>query len=137
MGSRSQFAAFAAQPISQLATRELDFGQPPPPCRVCCPKLHSISNPRARFWAATPHFTAVAAQPIIQSASRGLGFGQSPPQRRVCCPTHHSISNPRARFWAAASTMPRLLPNTSFNSSKFLFCPTKSHSYGSVSIGII
>ena len=38
----------------QLATRGLDFGQPFSLHRVCCPILHPISNPQARFWAVTP-----------------------------------------------------------------------------------
>ena len=95
------------------------------------------SAPAGWILGSHPHNTAFAAQPIIQLATRGLDFGQPPLLRRVCCPTIHPISNSRARFWAATPITPRLLPNTSFNSSKFLFCPTKSHSYGSVSIGII
>ena len=38
---------------NQLASRGLDYGQPPPLRRVCCPKFHPISTPRAKFWAAT------------------------------------------------------------------------------------
>ena len=34
------------------SARGLDFGQPFPLHRVCCPILHPISNPRTRFWAA-------------------------------------------------------------------------------------
>ena len=36
------------------ASRGLGFGQPLLLRRACCPTLHSISNPRARFWVADP-----------------------------------------------------------------------------------
>ena len=38
---------------NQLASRGLDYGQPPPLRRVCCPTHHPNSIPRTRFWAVT------------------------------------------------------------------------------------
>ncbi len=39
---------------NQLASRGLDYGQPPPLRRVCCPTHHPISIPRTGLWAAAP-----------------------------------------------------------------------------------
>lgn len=42
LGSHPHFAVFAAQYFIQIASRGLDFGQPPSLCRACRPKLQIV-----------------------------------------------------------------------------------------------
>ena len=42
MGSHPHFAVFVAQYFIQIASRGLDFGQPPSLCRACRPKLQIV-----------------------------------------------------------------------------------------------
>ena len=134
LGGWHLFAAFAAQLLEYLASRELAFGQPVPLLRACFPFSHLISFPRTCFWAAgtssprlLPNFSsiwlpanlvlgsrhlfpALASQLLEYLASRGLGFGQLAPLLRACCPSSRVFGFPRTCFWAAGTSSPRLLP---------------------------